>query len=153
MVEDPDARRRAAVSGPLEVDPFEPRSSTAVLEIAAVSVKGTLRAHNTDHYLAIKLTRGLETLVSSLAEADLPPAFEEHAYAMLVADGVGSQAEGVRASRAVLNAAAYLAIQYGKWNVRVDTETATVIRKQIQSFSVGQTRYCVRRAANFPEAV
>jgi len=26
-----------------------------------------LRAHNTDHYLAIKATRGLETLVSSLA--------------------------------------------------------------------------------------
>jgi PPM family protein phosphatase len=131
---DADALRRAAVSGPLDVDPFEPLSSEAVLEIAGVSVKGTLRAHNTDHYLAIKATRGLETLVSSLAEADFPPPFEEHAYAMLVAGGIGSQGEGARASRAVLNAAAYLAIRYGKWNVRVDAETATVIRKDLQRF-------------------
>jgi serine/threonine protein phosphatase PrpC len=111
MAEDTDALRRAAVAGPLDVDRFEPLSSATALDIAAVSVKGTLRAHNTDHYLAIKATRGLETLVSSLAEADLPPVFEEHAYAVLVADGIGSQGEGARASRAVLNAAAYLAIQ------------------------------------------
>jgi len=131
---DADALRRAAVSGSLDVDPFEPPSSAAALEIAAVSVKGTLRAHNTDHYLAIKATRGLETLVSSLAEADLPPVFEEHAYVLLVADGIGSHGEGARASRAVLNATAYLAIQYGKWNVRVDTETAIAIRKGLQRF-------------------
>jgi protein phosphatase len=134
MVEDHDARRRAAVSGPLDIDRFEPLSSAALLEIAAVSVKGTLRAHNTDHYLALKLTRGLETVVSSLAEADRPPAFGERAYALLVADGVGRGGEGARASRAVLSAAAYLAIQYGKWNVRVDSETANVISKQIQRY-------------------
>jgi protein phosphatase len=134
MLEDADALRRAAVAGPLDVDLFEPLSAAAVLDIAGVSVKGTLRAHNTDHYLAIKLTRGLETLISSLAEADLPPVFEEQAYAMLVADGIGSHGEGARASRAVLNAAAYFAIQYGKWNVRVDTDTAAVLNKQVQLF-------------------
>jgi PPM family protein phosphatase len=150
MAEDTDALRRAAVSGPLDINRFEPLSSTAALEIAAVSAKGTFRAHNTDHYLAIKAIRGLETLVSSLAEADLPPAFEEHAYAMLVADGIGSQGEGARASRAVLNAAAYLAIQYGKWNVRVDTETATVIRKQIQRFFRRADKVLRQASGTFP---
>jgi serine/threonine protein phosphatase PrpC len=134
MAEDTNAGRRAAVSGPLEIDQFEPVSSAAALEIAAVSVKGTLRAYNSDHYLAIKASRGLETLVSSLAEADLPPAFEEQAYGLLIASGIGSRGEGARASRAVLNAAAYLAIRYGKWNLRVDADTAAVIRKGLQRF-------------------
>ena len=114
------------------MDRFEPLSAMAALEIAAVSVKGTLRAHNSDHYLAIKLTRGLETVVSSLADADRPPTFEERAYAMLVADGIGRRGEGARASRVVLSAIAHLTIQHGKWHLRVDTNTAPAIKQQIQ---------------------
>ena len=38
--------------------------------------------------LAIRFGRLQETLVTSLAAADLPPRFEEYAYAMLVADGL-----------------------------------------------------------------
>jgi protein phosphatase len=150
MAEDQDARRRAAVSGPLEVDRCTPISSTATLDIAAVSVKGTLRAHNTDHYLGITLTRGLATVVSSLAEADRPPPFEERAYAMLVADGIGRQGEGARASRAVLSAAAYLAIHYGKWIVRIDDETAPVITKQIQRYFQRADRVLRRASRDFP---
>jgi serine/threonine protein phosphatase PrpC len=49
-------------------------------------------------------------------------------------DAVDSHGEGDRASRAALNADAYLAIRYGNWNVRVDTETAPAIRKGLQRF-------------------
>jgi serine/threonine protein phosphatase PrpC len=132
MAEDADTVRRAIVSAPLDVDLFEPLSSATALEIAAASVKGKLRAYNTDHYMAVTFTRGLETVVTSLAEADHPPVFEEHGYALFLADGSGSRGEGAYASRATLSTLAYLAIQYGKWNLRVDKETAAGIKQKIQ---------------------
>ena len=134
MAEDGDVQRRAVVSRPLDVELADPLSSRVALEIGAMSVRGTLRAHNTDHYLAIKVSRGLEIVSTSLAEIDYPPAFEEHAYAMVVADGIGGQGEGARASRAALSAMAYLAITYGHWNVRVGPDTAEDIKAQIQFF-------------------
>jgi protein phosphatase len=51
---------------------------------------------------------------------------------MFVADGSGSQGEGAYASRAALSTLAYLAIQYGKWNLRVNKETAAGIKKEVQ---------------------
>jgi PPM family protein phosphatase len=120
------------LSAPLDVDLFEPPSSATALEIAATSVKGKLRAYNADHYLAIKFTRGLETVVTSLAEADRPPLFEERGYAMFVADGSGSQGWGAYASRAALSRLEYLAIQYGNWHLRVDKKAAADIKQQVQ---------------------
>jgi protein phosphatase len=76
-----------------------------------------------------------ETLISSLAPADLPPRFEEYAYSILVADGRGRRGAGARASRVALSTLAHLAIRYGKWHVRVDPETAEDIRNQIEFFS------------------
>jgi serine/threonine protein phosphatase PrpC len=150
MAKNDNSVRRAMVSAPLEFEAFEPQSSVAMLEIGAGSVKGRLRAYNSDHYLAVKITRGLETLVTSLAEANRPPSFEEHGYALLVADGIGSNGESAQASRAALSALAHLAIQYGKWNVRVDDDTAAVITEQIRLF-YRLTDHALRRVSHrFP---
>jgi protein phosphatase len=134
MTDDAEIQRRAAVAKPLEIELADPISSRVSLEIGAMSVRGRLRAHNTDHYLAIKISRGLETIRSSLAKIDYPPGFEEHGYALFVADGIGSQGDGARASRAALSALAHLAITYGHWNVRVGPDTAEDIKTQIQFF-------------------
>jgi len=131
MAKDAHTLRRAIVSAPLDFDLFDPLSSVTALEIGATSVRGKLRAYNTDHYLAVTFTRGLETVVTSLAEADRPPAFEEHGYAMFVADGSGSRGEGAYASRVALSTLAHLAVQYGKWNLRVDMETAAGIKQEV----------------------
>ena len=98
-------------------------------------MRGKLHSHNTDHYLAVKLGRVQETLISSLAPADLPPRFEEYAYSIFVADGRGRRAAGARGSRVALSTLAHLAIRYGKWHVRVDPETAEHIKEQIEFFS------------------
>jgi PPM family protein phosphatase len=134
MADTGDVSWRAAVSTPLDVDPFHPTSSALAVELAAASVCGAEREHNTDHYLAVRIGRTQETLATSLAAADLPPRFEEYAYAMVVADGFGTGAAGARASRVALSALAYLAIQYGKWNVRVDADTAVAIADQSDFF-------------------
>jgi len=121
---------REVVSRPLRGDTSWPLSSEVRLEVAGASARGKVQPYNTDHYLAIRLGRLQETLISSLSDADLPPRFEEYGYAMLVADGLGSGAEGARASRVALSALAHLAIRYGKWNVRVTQENTVDIVEQ-----------------------
>jgi PPM family protein phosphatase len=123
---------RAIVSQPLNIEPFHPLSSAMALDVAAESARGKWRAHNTDHYLAVRSGRLQETLITSLGTADLPPRFEEYAYAMLVADGLGEDAGGVRASRVALSTLAHLSIEYGRWNVRVNVDTAGDIVQQAE---------------------
>jgi len=133
MASDPhDSARaewRAAVSRPLETRAFQPLSANIGLEVGGASVCGKAQVHNTDHYVAIRLGRMQETLTTSLAAADLPPRFEEYAYAMLVADGLDGEGGG-RASRFALSTLAHLAIRYGKWNVRIGPDSASDIIKQ-----------------------
>ena len=130
MTDDPNAAWRAVLSHPLDIERYEPLSSAAVLEIAASSVSGALHSHNTDHYLAIRIGRSQDTLLSSLPESDLPPRFTEYGYAMAIADGLGDRGAGARASRVVLSALAHLVIRYGKWNVRVDASAIDDISEQ-----------------------
>jgi protein phosphatase len=127
---DPNVQWRGLLSRPVDIEPFKPISSTVSLLVAASSVCGKLRPHNTDHYLAIRLGRMQETILSSLKAADLPPRFEEFGYALLVADGLGDRGSGARASRVALSALAHLAIKYGRWNVRVDADSISEITEQ-----------------------
>jgi protein phosphatase len=134
MDDDPDIRWRRVVSAPVATESFSPESSRTDVELAATSICGRLRADNTDHYLAIRLGRLQETLQTSLSASDLPPRFEEYAYAMVVADGLGDRGSGARASRVALSALAQLAIRYGKWNVRIDADTITDVTAQGEMF-------------------
>ena len=127
---DAEAKRRALISSPVDTPSELPISSTIAVDVAAVSTCGEHQLHNTDHYLAIRLGRTQETLVSSLAAGDLPGRFDESAYVMLVADGLDGQGVGARASRLALSTLAHLAIRYGKWNVRVSPENASDVVEQ-----------------------
>jgi serine/threonine protein phosphatase PrpC len=129
----PNEEWRAVISRPLETQPFVPTFLEFRVEMGAASVCGKCRPQNTDHYLAVRLGRTQQILRTSLAAADLPPRFEERSYAMLVADGVAGHS-GVRASRLALSALAHLAVQYGKWNVRIDPDTAADILAQSRFF-------------------
>src|SRR5687767_4309741 len=140
-----DQQWRAVISRPLETQPFVSPSSTLSVDVGAGSVCGRLHSQNTDHYLAVRFGRTQQTILTTLGAADIPPRFEEHSYALLVADGVGRQA-GARASRVALSTLAHLAIQYGKWNVRVDPDTATDILAQ-SAFLYARAHDAVRQAS------
>ncbi len=127
------AEWRAMVASPLDLSEFPP-ASTPTIEVAGLSMCGRLQHDNTDHFLAIRLGRLQETVATSLSAGDLPPRFEEHAYAMLVADGLGGHGTGARASRLALSTLAHLAIRYGKWNVRMGADTAADIAEQGEFF-------------------
>ena len=132
MTDSSNERWRAAVSRPLETPSFVPESSAVSVEVGAASVCGKLSSQNTDHYLAVRVGRLQETLITSLTAADLPSRFEEVRLRPAVADGVGGDA-GARASRVALSALAHLAIRHGKWNVRVTPETERDIVAQGES--------------------
>ena len=126
---DPDdaAARRAALSPILGFDDMRPLSSTVRVRIAARSHPGTKRERNEDHFLVVELGRHQHTLATSLSDSDLPGDFEENAYAMLVADGLGEGGAGSVASRVALSTMAHLALHHGKWNVRIDPITASQV--------------------------
>ena len=111
----PDSDWRAVLARPLTSPPLP---SIVELDVGARSDCGKIQPHNTDHYLAIRLGRVQQTIVTSLAATDLPADFEENGYGLLVADGIGEQSAGIQASRVALSAVAHLAIQFGRWNVR-----------------------------------
>jgi serine/threonine protein phosphatase PrpC len=134
MSDEPREFFRAVLSDSVDIEPFHPPSAALTLDVGAASVCGPARSHNTDHYLAIRLGRLQETLISSLPAADLPSHFEEYGYAMLVADGLGAGGSGARASRVALSTLAHLAIRYGKWNVRIDPETISKVIDQGEFF-------------------
>jgi len=124
--------RRRVLSPVLHADDFRTLASSVRVEIGARSRKGRGRAQNDDNYLTARLGRSQEILETSLARADVPARFDEYAYAMLVADGLGDNGTGGVASRVTLSAFAHLALHYGHWNIRVDGDTAGRIIERAQ---------------------
>ncbi len=136
MTNTDDGDRRRALASPLPVDEFLPASTTVKVELAARSHQGMLRSTNEDHYLVIQLGREQETLATSLPDADLPRRFEEHAFLMLVADGIGAGGSASVASRVALSTVAHLLLQYGRWNLRIDPAIAAeVLRRTRRLYS------------------
>ena len=129
-----DAARRLALSPLLASTEFRPLSASVRVEVAGQSARGNLPVLNDDHYLVLHLGRYQETLSTSLSEADLPPRFDEQAYAMLVADGLGLHGAGSVASRIALSTIAHMALHYGQWNLRVDSKTAAEIVERAEWF-------------------
>jgi serine/threonine protein phosphatase PrpC len=127
MAEDEDAARRRALSPLLAVSKFRPPSATVTVEFAARSHAGLSQSNHEDHYLIQRFTRSQDTISTSLPNSDLPRPFDEYAYAMLIADGVGGKGAGALAGRIALSTLAHLAMHFGHWMLRVDAQTAQEI--------------------------
>ena len=113
---------------------FPPASSLVEVEFGARSHPGVRQAKNDDHYLIVRSGRYLETVATSLPEGAAPERFDEFGFGMVVADGMGG-AGSERASRLAISTLAHLAVESGRWNVRVDNdETALEILQQAQRF-------------------
>jgi serine/threonine protein phosphatase PrpC len=125
MEDDKKSTLRRLLSPILQTGDFRTMASSVQVEMGACSHRGKRRQHNDDHYLAIRLGRSQTVLETSLTSAEVPRPFDEYAYAMLVADGIGgSGAAGGLASRIALSTFAHLALHYGHWNIRIDSSTA-----------------------------
>jgi protein phosphatase len=149
--EDDGGARRRALSPILGIDDYRPLSASVKVEVAGRTHRGKVRPVNTDHFLVIRLSRLQETLLSSLAAADLPKSFTESGYVMMVADGLGDAGSGAVASRLALSTFAHLAIHFGHWNVRVDARTASDIIDQYEAAYGRLNEAVIQRARTHPE--
>jgi protein phosphatase len=113
-------------------DAFPPPSATVHVEIGAASRQGTAQPANTDHFVVCRLGRSQETLLTNLPGDAVSRRFDEQAYGLIVADGMGEAGE--LASALVLAGLQQLAVRFGRWNVRVDDMLAPEIIERITHF-------------------
>jgi protein phosphatase len=81
---------------------------------------GKVRPNNEDHYLIIRLCKSLEVLSTSLPPAECASLQQREGYVLLVADGLGGQAAGERASTMVMTEAMRHLMETAKWFFRLD---------------------------------
>jgi PPM family protein phosphatase len=106
----PDSERERALP--------EPFSSKIDVDVFAISHQGHVRRKNEDHFLVVRGGRNLDTVFSNLVENSPGDRFEETAYGMIVADGVGGEAAGEVASREAIFGLLNLALRTPDWQFR-----------------------------------
>ena len=110
----------------------EPFSSSIAVDVFGISDLGHVRPNNEDHYLVARVGRALETLFSNLHENSPGLKFDEAAYAMVVADGVGGQAAGEIASSQAIFTLLNLAMRTPDWQFRWGTKEMNTVMWRAQ---------------------
>jgi protein phosphatase len=108
----------AEYAKPEDETPPKPFSSLVVIDSYAISDKGHVRTQNEDHFLVIRGGRAVETVMSNLGDSHPGDLFEETAFGMVVADGVGGEAAGEIASSQAIYTLLGLALHTPDWNFR-----------------------------------
>ncbi|MFL6276019.1 MAG: PP2C family protein-serine/threonine phosphatase [Blastocatellia bacterium] len=106
-------------------------SSRFKVDIVARSHPGNLDHLNEDHYLVVRVERSLQTVLSNLPESILPRRFDETAYGMLVADGLGGMPAGNVASAAAISKLVELAVNTPDWIMRMSQRKATLVKRRM----------------------
>ena len=112
-----DARRITGSVAP-------PLSSLVRIDVSALSHIGHLRENNEDQFLVTKISRALETMVTSLPPGDVPERVEEVNYLLILADGMGGHAAGELASRLAISALISLALDVPGWILKLSSDAA-----------------------------
>lgn len=119
----------------VSVDFPRPFSSLVSVDMYALTDQGYVRTNNEDHYLVVRGGRALETVFSNLTENQPGDLFEETAYGMVVADGLGGEAAGEIASRQAIYTLLSLVLHAPDWQLRWgDNEENTVKRRMTERF-------------------
>jgi len=93
-------------------------SSHVNVDVFAMSDPGNVRVNNEDHYLVGRCGRSLQTVFSNLDQKQHLNLFEETAYGLIVADGVGGESAGEVASREAIFGLLNLAMTTPDWQFR-----------------------------------
>jgi protein phosphatase len=120
----------ASTHKPLVEARHRPFSSLVHVDISALTHTGHRRENNEDQFFVAKVTRALETLMTSLSPGDVPDRADELNYLMVVADGMGGHAAGEVASRMTISALVALALQIPDWILRADAAHAHEIERR-----------------------
>ena len=109
-----------------------PISMNLDVDVSALSHQGHLRKLNEDHYLVVHCGRYLETVFSNVPDNRPGYRFDETAFGLVVADGVGGRASGEVASREALINLLELALQTPDWQFRWGDEEKQTVSWRMQ---------------------
>jgi len=127
-----DTAELVVPNGAWDVRPHNVPSAMVEVDLAGASHQGFVRQNNEDHYLAAVIKRSLETVLTNLGDGVLPRSFDETAYGMLVADGMGGMKAGELASSIALLRLLELAVQTPDWVMKInDRESAAIIMRRM----------------------
>ncbi len=146
-----DARQSAPTKLPASaerVTPMPPRP----LAVTAFGVtdKGKVRAANEDQFLIAELTKAMRVWQTTLPEPKLQVG-EERAHLFLVADGMGGQRAGERASALAVAAIEQFTLNSFKWFFGSDGAEAKRVLAQFQSAFSQADAAIVEQGAEDPE--
>ena len=97
-------------------------SSKVRIDVAALSDRGKVRERNEDHFYVARGGRRATTLVTNVPAADIPSEFEETAYLLVVADGMGGHAGGEVASRRAIATLINIILHAPDWIMRLEDD-------------------------------
>lgn len=112
----------------------ESRRAPLRVDLGALSHPGKVRAHNEDHYLALRLYRSRETIATNLPEGDLVARADQQAFALVVADGIGGRSAGEHASRRAIGALIDIATRVPDWVLRIDDAMADELMQRAEAY-------------------
>ena len=136
FTDDDTTEMEVSVPAPPKPHLVNPASSQVEVDIAGLSHTGHVRTNNEDHYLVVRVERSLKMMTTNLIEGSLPESFDEVAYGMLVADGMGGYAAGEVASSLALTKLIELAVETPDWVMRMQqrANADTVMRRMTERF-------------------
>jgi serine/threonine protein phosphatase PrpC len=102
----------------------QPFSSLVQVDFGAISDVGKVRTNNEDHFRIARTSRTMRTLMSNLPPGQVPDYFEDVAYSMVVADGMGGEAAGEVASMMAITIGVNLRLNDVKWNLKINEQEA-----------------------------
>jgi len=117
-----DASVYPASPAPAETPWPETGSSRVEVDLAAVSHRGLVRQNNEDHYLVVRFSRSMETLLTNLPADRIPARAEEVGYGLAVADGMGGPVGGEVASQLAVTTLISLALHTPDWIFGISPE-------------------------------
>jgi protein phosphatase len=104
------------------------------VDFGALSHVGNVRTTNEDHYKIARTCRCWRTLATNLPPGMLPEHYEEAAYTMAVADGVGGLASGEVASMMAMIVATNLRLNNPKWILSAGEKEGREVRERGERF-------------------
>lgn len=112
---------------------FAPPEPSLEIAFGAASHAGNVRANNEDHYAIVKRTRSSELLLTNLATEGVTLT-DDHAYGLVVADGMGGARFGEFASELALRTMFQLASQATTWVMKLTDFEVQQIRQRVEAY-------------------